>query len=159
MSTKLKTLSELEDLVADLKKEERIIVFANGCFDLLHVGHVRYLEGARREGDVLIVGLNSDRSVERLKGPDRPILPQQDRAEILAALESVDYLTIFDDETVDPILHRLQPDVHAKGTDYTLESVPERATVLSYGGRIAIVGDPKDRSTRDYMAQIREKGS
>jgi rfaE bifunctional protein nucleotidyltransferase chain/domain len=133
----------------------RSIAFANGCFDLLHVGHVRYLQAAAQEADRLVVAINGDRSVADLKGPGRPILRAADRAEIVAAIRGVDYVTIFDEPTVTPLLLALEPDVHCKGTDYTVETVPERATVLSYGGRIAIVGDPKDHSTRDLLARVR----
>ena len=131
-----------------------MIILANGCFDVLHVGHVRYLAGARELGDVLVVGINSDEQVIRLKGPGRPILPAQERAELIAALESVDYVTIFDEPTVTQLLLALTPDVHAKGTDYTEETVPERAVVRSYGGRVAIVGDPKDHSTSAILTRL-----
>jgi D-glycero-beta-D-manno-heptose 1-phosphate adenylyltransferase len=130
------------------------IVLANGCFDVLHVGHVRYLAGARAEGDVLIVGVNSDEQVRVQKGEGRPILPALERAEIVGALESVNYVTIFDEPTVEALLLTLKPDVHAKGTDYTVDSVPEREIVKSYGGRVAIVGDPKDHSTSEILSQI-----
>ena len=127
---------------------------ANGCFDVLHVGHVRYLAGARELGDVLVVGVNSDAQVARLKGAGRPILPEMERAEIVAALESVTYVTVFDEPTVEELLLALKPDVHAKGTDYTEDSVPERDVVRSYGGRVAIVGDPKDHSTSAILARL-----
>ena len=130
------------------------IVFANGCFDVLHVGHVRYLAGARALGHVLVVGINSDQQVANLKGPGRPVLPAAERAEIVASLESVTYVTIFDEPTVEQLLLMLKPDVHAKGTDYTEETVPERAVVRSYGGRVAIVGDPKDHSTSEILTRI-----
>lgn len=130
------------------------IVLANGCFDVLHVGHVRYLAGARELGDVLVVGINSDEQVARLKGAGRPVLPAVERAEIVAALESVTYATIFDEPTVTELLLALKPDVHAKGTDYTEETVPERAVVRSYGGRVAIVGDPKDHSTSEILTRL-----
>ena len=130
------------------------IVFANGCFDVLHVGHVRYLAGARELGDVLVVGINSDEQVEKLKGARRPIMPAAERAEIVAAIESVTYVTIFDEPTVEQLLLILKPDVHAKGTDYTEETVPERAVVRSYGGRVAIVGDPKDHSTSEILTRL-----
>lgn len=130
------------------------IIFANGCFDVLHVGHVRYLAGARELGDVLVVGINSDAQVKRLKGEGRPIMPAAERAEIVAALESVTYVTIFDEPTVEQLLITLKPDVHAKGTDYTEETVPERAVVRSYGGRVAIVGDPKDHSTSEILTRL-----
>lgn len=130
------------------------VVLANGCFDVLHVGHVRYLAGARELGDVLVVGVNSDEQVARLKGDGRPILPEMDRAEIVAALEVVTYVTVFDEPTVEELLLALKPDVHAKGTDYTEDSVPERDVVRSYGGRVAIVGDPKDHSTSAILARL-----
>jgi D-glycero-beta-D-manno-heptose 1-phosphate adenylyltransferase len=129
--------------------------FANGGFDLLHVGHVRYLEAARREADRLIVAINDDRSVSALKGPNRPILKESDRAELVAALRAVDYVVIFPEPTVTPLLELLHPDVHCKGTDYTVDTVPERETVRAYGGRIAIVGDPKDHSTSDLLTRLR----
>jgi len=128
--------------------------FANGCFDLLHVGHARYLEAARGEADKLIVAINDDRSVAGLKGPGRPVLPARERAELVAALRAVDYVVIFPDRTVDRLLRTLQPAVHCKGTDYTPDTVPERDVVRGYGGRTAIVGDPKDHSTRDLLARI-----
>ena len=131
------------------------VVLANGCFDVLHVGHVRYLAGARELGDVLVVGVNSDEQVARLKGVGRPILPATERAEIVAALESVTYVTVFDEPTVEELLLALRPDVHAKGTDYTEDSVPERDVVRSYGGRVAIVGDPKDHSTSTILERLR----
>ena len=130
------------------------VVLANGCFDVLHVGHVRYLAGARELGDVLVVGVNSDAQVARLKGAGRPILPEMERAEIVEALESVTYVTVFDEPTVGELLLALKPDVHAKGTDYTEDSVPERDVVRSYGGRVAIVGDPKDHSTSAILARL-----
>lgn len=130
------------------------IVLANGCFDVLHVGHVRYLAGARELGDVLVVGINSDEHVARLKGAGRPVMPAAERAELVASLESVTYVTIFDEPTVEQLLLTLKPDVHAKGTDYTEETVPERAVVRSYGGRVAIVGDPKDHSTSAILSRI-----
>ena len=130
------------------------IVLANGCFDVLHVGHLRYLAGARELGDVLVVGINSDAQVERLKGEGRPVMPAAERAEIVASLESVTYVTIFDEPTVEQLLLSLKPDVHAKGTDYTEETVPERAVVRSYGGRVAIVGDPKDHSTSAILTRL-----
>jgi len=130
------------------------IVLANGCFDVLHVGHIRYLAGARELGDVLVVGVNSDEQVARLKGAGRPVMVAAERAEIVASLESVTYVTIFDEPTVEQLLLTLKPDVHAKGTDYTEETVPERAVVRSYGGRVAIVGDPKDHSTSEILTRI-----
>ena len=132
----------------------RTIAFANGAFDLLHVGHVRYLQAAAAEADVLVVAVNDDASVRGLKGSGRPIMADRDRAELVAALRGVDYVVIFHEPTVGPLLEALRPDVHCKGTDYTIESVPEREIVKAYGGRTAIVGDPKDHSTRDLLARI-----
>jgi rfaE bifunctional protein nucleotidyltransferase chain/domain len=148
------------DRAALVKQVERdraaglTVGFANGCFDLLHVGHVRYLQAAAREADRLIVAVNDD-GTAGLKGPGRPIMPAADRAELVAALRGVDYVLVFPEPTVTPLLTLLRPDVHCKGTDYTVDSVPERDTVRSYGGRIAIVGDPKDHSTRDLVARLR----
>jgi rfaE bifunctional protein nucleotidyltransferase chain/domain len=145
---------QLIDAVAGERARGRTIAFANGCFDLLHVGHARYLEAAAVEADVLVVAINDDASVERLKGKGRPILTAADRAELVAALRVVDYVVIFPEPTVGPLLEAIRPDVHCKGTDYTVESVPERAIVAAYGGRTAIVGDPKDHSTRDLLGRI-----
>ncbi len=147
---------ELLKRVASERTAGHSIAFANGCFDLLHVGHVRYLQAASREADRLVVAINDDQSVSSLKGAGRPILSAADRAELVAALRGVDYVTIFPEPTVTPLLLLLRPDVHCKGTDYTVETVPERATVLGYGGRIAIVGDSKDHSTRDLLTRIRQ---
>jgi rfaE bifunctional protein nucleotidyltransferase chain/domain len=153
----MKTILSREDLAdriaADRESGARIVL-ANGCFDVLHVGHVRYLAGARELGDILVVGINSDEQVAIQKGPGRPVLPAIERAEIVAALESVTYVTIFDEPTVEQLLLTLKPDVHAKGTDYTTESVPERDVVRSYGGQVAIVGDPKDHSTTEIIARV-----
>ena len=145
---------ELARRVARDRADGLRLAFANGGFDLLHVGHVRYLQEAAAEGDRLIVAINDDESVRRLKGEGRPILAAAARAELVAALRCVDYVVIFPEPTVGPLLQLLTPDVHCKGTDYTLDSVPERAIVKAYGGRIAIVGDPKDHSTRDLLARI-----
>lgn len=142
--------------VAAARAAGKTIALANGVFDLLHVGHVRYLDGARQEADCLVVAVNADASVRALKGPDRPVLPEADRAELVAALRAVDAVVVFGEPTVTPLLELLRPDVHCKGTDYTVDSVPERATVQAYGGRTAIVGDPKDHSTRDLLRAIRE---
>lgn len=158
MSTKIKGLQEIRDVVAQHQKSGKTVVFANGCFDLIHVGHVRYLEAARALGDLLVLGLNGDESVGLLKGPGRPVMNQEERAEILAAMECVDYVLLFDDPTAERILEELKPDIHAKGTDYTEQTVPERDTVLSYGGSIAIVGDPKDHSTQDFLRRITQSG-
>jgi D-glycero-beta-D-manno-heptose 1-phosphate adenylyltransferase len=147
----------LAELVSDDRKAGRTIALANGCFDLLHVGHIRYLQAAAREADRLIVAVNDDRAASA-KGPGRPLLKAAERAEIVAALRGIDYVVIFPEATVDPLLQLLKPDVHCKGTDYTAETVPERATVLAYGGRIAIVGDPKDHSTRGLLGRIRGRG-
>lgn len=152
------TDAELVSLVARDRREGRTIAFANGCFDVLHVGHSRYLEGARREGDRLVVAINDDESVRRLKGPGRPILPAAARAELVAALRVVDYVVTFPDPTVERLLRLITPDVHCKGTDYTVETVPERDVVVAYGGRIAIVGDPKDHSTRSLLSRVTESG-
>lgn len=147
--------SELMAAVARERAAGRSLSFANGCFDLLHVGHVRYLQGAAAEADRLIVAVNGDASVSTLKGPGRPILPAADRAELVAALRGVHYVVVFDDPTVERLLLVVKPDVHCKGRDYTVDSVPERAAVQSYGGRTAIVGDAKDHATRDLLARIR----
>jgi rfaE bifunctional protein nucleotidyltransferase chain/domain len=148
------TRDELLARAAEARTGGRTIAFANGCFDLLHVGHVRYLESAAQEADLLVVAINDDRSVRQLKGEGRPILAAADRAELVAALRPVDLVVVFPEPTVGPLLEALRPDVHCKGTDYTVDSVPEREVVKAYGGRIAIVGDPKDHSTRGLFAQI-----
>jgi rfaE bifunctional protein nucleotidyltransferase chain/domain len=147
---------DLLGIVERERREGRSIAFANGIFDLLHVGHVRYLQGAAQEADRLIVAVNDDEIAGR-KGPGRPILPAADRAELVAALRGVDYVVIFPEPTVTPLLELLRPEVHCKGTDYTIDTVPERDTVRAYGGRVAIVGDPKDHSTRDLLARLRER--
>ncbi|HKD18009.1 MAG TPA: adenylyltransferase/cytidyltransferase family protein [Thermoanaerobaculia bacterium] len=155
--TAAKVLSR-EALLAEADRRRRAgqtIVFANGAFDLLHVGHVRYLEAARREGDWLVVGVNSDGSVARAKGPSRPVLPEAERAEIVAALAAADAVVVFEEDSPAALIAALRPDVHAKGTDYTAERVPEREVVAGYGGRTAIVGDPKDHATTDVIAKIR----
>jgi rfaE bifunctional protein nucleotidyltransferase chain/domain len=151
---KVVTREELLEIVGAERAAGRTVAFANGCFDLLHVGHVRYIQAAANEADRLVVAVNGDEMAGR-KGPGRPVLPAVDRAELVAALRGVDYVTIFPEETVGPLLELLRPDVHCKGTDYTVDTVPERETVRAYGGRIAIVGDPKDHSTRDLVARIR----
>jgi D-glycero-beta-D-manno-heptose 1-phosphate adenylyltransferase len=148
------TLDEVEAFVAEERRRGRTIAFANGVFDLLHVGHVRYLQSAADQADRLVVAVNSDASVRRLKGEGRPILDERARAEMIAALRGVDRVVVFDDDTVGPLLERLRPDVHCKGTDYTVDTVPERAIVAGYGGRTAICGDPKDHSTRDLLKRI-----
>jgi rfaE bifunctional protein nucleotidyltransferase chain/domain len=146
--------SELLDAVAADRAAGRTIAFANGCFDVLHVGHVRYLAGAAAEADRLIVAVNEDAAVARLKGAGRPAMPAGERAEIVAALDAVDYVVTFADDTVERLLRRIQPDVHCKGTDYTIDTVPERAVVQAYGGRTAIVGDPKRHASRDLIAKL-----
>ena len=148
---KILTEDELAEAVRAERADGRTIAFANGCFDVLHVGHVRYLADAKAQADRLVVAINDDDSVRGLKGIGRPILAAADRAELVGELESVDYVVLFSDPDVNRLLRLLKPDVHCKGTDYTPETVPERDTVLAYGGRIAIVGDPKDHSTRDLL--------
>ena len=140
--------------VAIARKNGARIVLANGCFDLLHVGHVRYFEGARALGDLLIVGVNSDEQVRALKGEGRPFMSERERAEIVASVRAVDIVTIFPEPTVEQLIRAIRPDVHAKGTDYTEETVPERDVVRSYGGRVAIVGDPKDHATSEMIRRV-----
>jgi rfaE bifunctional protein nucleotidyltransferase chain/domain len=149
------TEPELVDAVVRDRAEGRTIALANGCFDLLHVGHTRYLQGAAAEADRLVVAVNDDDSVAALKGQGRPVQPAADRAELVAAIRDVDYVVVFGDLTVERLLRLLKPDVHCKGTDYTIDSVPERAVVLAYGGRTAIVGDPKQHNTRELLVRIR----
>lgn len=146
----------LRDRLAEYKRQGRGIVFANGCFDTLHVGHIRYLEGARREGEILIVGVNADSSVCHLKGPGRPILDENARAQLVAALRCVDFVVLFAEPNVEALLEELRPNVHAKGTDYTAETVPERAVAARFGIRVAIVGDPKDHSTQELLESVRK---
>ena len=157
--SKLKSLDELKAVVRQIHTAGKTVVFANGCFDLIHVGHVRYLQSARAMGDALIVGVNGDTGVGILKGKGRPLQSENDRAEMIAAMACVDYVLLFDDLTVDGILNELRPDIHAKGTDYKEESVPEGDTVRSYGGKVAIAGDRKDHSTRDMIETIVSKFS
>ncbi|MBI4454330.1 MAG: adenylyltransferase/cytidyltransferase family protein [Acidobacteria bacterium] len=154
--SKILSLQEATRHCLQAREGGKKIVLANGCFDLLHVGHIRYLEGARAMGDVLVVAVNSDESVRCLKDAGRPLLPETARAEIVAALECVDFVVLFPELTVEKVLQSLRPDVHAKGTDYTEESVPERELVKAYGGRVTIVGDPKKHSTRDLIRKILE---
>jgi rfaE bifunctional protein nucleotidyltransferase chain/domain len=149
------TLEEAARRVQDARAQGRTVALANGCFDLLHVGHVRYLAGAKTEADLLVVGVNGDESVRRLKGAGRPLLPAPDRAQLVAALRSVDLVVVFEEDDVTRLLLTLRPDVHCKGTDYTEDTVPERDVVRSYGGRVAIVGDPKDHDTRQLIARLR----
>ncbi len=152
--SKVLSLDSLAEVVARDRDAGRTVAFANGCFDILHVGHVRYLEAAAEEGDRLVVAINDDESVRRLKGEGRPILSAADRAELVAALRAVDYVVIFPELTVTRVLEAVRPDVHCKGTDYTVDSVPERDVVKQWGGRTAIVGDPKDHSTRELLGRI-----
>ena len=153
-ASKIATVDALKEVCAEARRAGKTIAFANGCFDLLHVGHVRYLQGARAEGDVLIVGINADASVKKLKGEGRPLQNEQDRALLVAALHAVDGVVIFPEDTVENLLLALRPDVHCKGTDYTEDTVPERHVVKGYGGRVAIVGDPKDHNTSTLLARL-----
>lgn len=150
------TDDQLVAAVAADRKAGRTIAFANGCFDVLHVGHIRHLEGARRQADRLIVAVNDDPSVRALKGPGRPVLPAAARVEIVTALRAVDYVVLFGEPTVERLLRLIVPDVHCKGTDYTVDTVPERAIARELGIRIAIVGDPKDHATRELLARIKD---
>ncbi|MCE5300068.1 MAG: adenylyltransferase/cytidyltransferase family protein [Spirochaetia bacterium] len=154
---KLKKREEMARIIAGLKKQGKTVAFANGCFDVLHVGHVRFLQGAKAKADVLVLGLNSDSSVRKLKGEGRPLINQRERAEILSAFEFVDYLVIFNEMTVDKTLRILRPTYHCKGTDYTKDTVPEKEIAKKLGIKIAIVGDAKNHSTRDVIKTIVEK--
>lgn len=156
---KLKSLREVEEIVSKFKTARKRVVVANGCFDLLHVGHVRYLVAARGLGDCLVVGLNSDGSARRLKGEGRPVITAEERAEIISAFECVDYCFVFDEPTFDESILRLRPDVHAKGTDYTVDSVPERRSVLEVGGEVAIAGDEKSHASRDLVELVLKRFS
>lgn len=146
--------SRLIEKVAEMRRDNVKIVLANGCFDLFHVGHIRYLAGAKMLGDILIVGINSDKQVKYLKGGNRPFMPENERAEIISALRFVDFVTIFDEPTVEELIRAIRPDFHAKGTDYTPETVPEREIVREYGGQTAIVGDPKDHSSTAMIGKL-----
>jgi rfaE bifunctional protein nucleotidyltransferase chain/domain len=154
--SKIVTLEQLKNILVEHRRDKKQIVFSNGCFDTLHVGHVRYLRGAREEGDILVTAINADTSVQSLKGANRPILDEQARAQLVAALRCVDYVIIFREANVERLLEELRPNVHAKGTDYTEDTVPERATAERLGIRVAIVGDPKDHSTRALLKNIRK---
>ncbi len=154
--SKIVSRSQLQEILPAANLRGQSIVFANGCFDTLHVGHVRYLAGAKQQGDILVVGVNADSSVTPLKGPGRPILDENARALLVAALRDVDYVVIFPEPNVEKLLEELRPNVHAKGTDYTADSVPERAVADRLGIRVAIVGDPKDHSTRAFLAAVRK---
>lgn len=151
---KIRTFQELVARAGELRAGGRTVAMANGVFDLLHVGHVRYLQDARRLADVLVVAVNSDASTRACKGPGRPVIPELERAEMVAALACVDFVFLFDDRDVRRLLRELRPDVHVKGTDYTPETVPEREEVLAYGGRVAIAGDPKDHSSTEVMRRL-----
>ena len=155
MTEKVVSREELLGLARERRKRGETIVFANGAFDLLHAGHVRYLQAAREQGDWLAVGINSDASVRRAKGPGRPIVAESERAEIVAALACVDAVTLFEEDSPAELIEALRPDVHAKGTDYTADTVPERSSVAAYGGRTVIVGDPKDHATTDLIERIK----
>jgi rfaE bifunctional protein nucleotidyltransferase chain/domain len=153
----LSRICDREGLIAHVEREKEKgsrVVLANGCFDVLHVGHIRYLQGAKALGDLLVVGINSDTQVAVLKGPGRPVMAERERAEIVASVAAVDLVTIFDEPTVENLLLAIRPDIHAKGTDYTEETVPERYVVRSYGGRVAIVGDPKTHSTSEILDRL-----
>jgi len=154
---KVKTPIELYKILELLKKKGKKIVFCNGCFDLIHVGHIRYLKSAKSLGDILVLALNSDESVRKLKGKGRPVLPLEERIEILSEFPFIDYITYFDENNVSSLLKLLKPDIHAKGTDYTVENVPERDTVIAYGGKVAIAGDTKNHSTRDIIKKLKEE--
>jgi len=154
---KIQHLAGLRRQVAAAQAAGLRVVFGNGCFDLIHVGHIRYLHGAKALGDLLVVGINNDASVRALKGKGRPLQPEQERAEVIASMECVDYVVIFDAPTVAELLLALKPDIHAKGTDYTIDNVPEREVVRAFGGRVAIVGDEKAHSSRDLVRAILRK--
>jgi len=154
---KIKTIDELKLIVADARRRNEKVALANGCFDLLHVGHTRYLKGAKEAADLLIVGINSDRAVRALKGEERPYLNEQERMTMIAAIEYVDFVTLFDSLRVDELLLTLKPDFHAKGTDYTEGTVPEKDIVASYGGKVIITGDPKEHSSTNIIEKIQNK--
>jgi D-glycero-beta-D-manno-heptose 1-phosphate adenylyltransferase len=149
--------SKLAKKIEALKAQGKKIVFANGCFDMLHVGHVRYLRGAKALGDVLVLALNTDDSIRRLKGKERPLLPLEDRLGILSAFEMVDFITAFEEDTVTPLLLKLKPNIQAKGTDYTPDTIPEKDTMASFGGQVAVVGDPKDHASKNLIKEILTK--
>jgi rfaE bifunctional protein nucleotidyltransferase chain/domain len=157
-TSKILPLNRIQQEAEYARSNGEQVIFANGCFDMLHVGHVRYLQGAKDLGGILIVAVNSDESVSKIKGEGRPLMPEQERAEIVAALGCVDFVTVFGDPNVNNLLLAIRPDVQAKGTDYTVDTVPERETVKSYGGRVAIVGDPKDHSTTELIEKRKEIG-
>ena len=156
MNAPIVTESELAQVVEDAHRDGKRVAFANGCFDILHVGHIRYLQGAAAVADVLVVGVNSDRSVRELKGEGRPVMPERERAELISAVRGVSYVTVFDEKSPARILATVKPDFQCKGTDYTPDSVPEGEIVRSYGGKVVIVGDPKDHSTSDVLRKLRK---
>ena len=156
MNAKILDEAALVEALEAERKAGKSIVFANGCFDVLHVGHIRYLQDAANVGDVLVVGINGDGSVRELKGEGRPVMPESERAEIIAALRGVSYVTIFDDSSPARLLQTLRPDFQAKGTDYTADNVPEAEVVKAYGGKVVITGDPKDHSTTDLLKKMRQ---
>jgi D-glycero-beta-D-manno-heptose 1-phosphate adenylyltransferase len=157
-TSKIVSREALRERVAEWRREKQQIVLANGCFDLLHVGHIRYLRGAKSLGGKLVVAINSDESVRQMKGSGRPLMPSSERAEIVAALSDVDSVVVFEEPDVRALIREIHPDVQAKGTDYTRENVPERDEVLAYGGRVEIVGDPKDHSTTGFLSELSSRG-
>ena len=157
LSAPILNREELVECVTDARTNGSKIVLANGCFDLLHVGHIRYLAGAKELGDVLVVGINSDRQAHALKGEGRPFMPENERAELIAALKCVDFVTVFDEPTVEQLIRDIRPDIHAKGTDYTTDTVPERDIIREVGGRVAIVGDPKNHSSTELIGKTRDR--
>lgn len=157
MTTKFKPIKTLKPTIENLKKEGKRIVFANGVFDILHVGHIRYLEDAKKMGDILVVALNTDLSTKKIKGEKRPITPLEERIEIISSIQTVDYVTSFDEKTADKALLALKPHIHAKGTDYTSNNVPEKDVVASFGGKTAIAGTPKNHSTKDIIKKIQSQ--
>ena len=157
--TRILSRDDLIEALAKLREDGSTVILANGCFDLFHVGHVRYLEGAKALGDILVVGINSDRQTRLLKGEGRPFITENERAEIVSSIRCVDRVTIFDEPTVEQLIRAIRPDVHAKGTDYTAETVPERDIIREVGGRVAIVGDPKDHSSTDLISKVESRGN
>lgn len=156
--SKVSSLTEIKERILEMRANGQRVALANGCFDILHVGHVRYLNASRQQADGLVVAVNGDESVRRIKGPGRPVLPAYERALLVAALRAVDHVLVFNEDDVSRVLLELRPDVHCKGTDYTPETVPERDVVRSWGGRVAIVGDPKQHDTRALLARLRASG-
>jgi rfaE bifunctional protein nucleotidyltransferase chain/domain len=157
VKSKIKSIEQLEGIVEELKLGGQSVVFSNGCFDILHVGHIRYLEEAKKLGDVLIIGLNSDSSTRLLKGENRPIMDEKDRAEVLCALECIDYVTIFSDKTPETLIERLKPDIHVKGGDYRLEDLPEKDVVMGYGGKVILLDVVEGKSTKLIIERIKKR--